>query len=879
MSKKYKIFKICKELNLGHETIIGFLTQKGIKVAGPNSGVDEDIYLEIVEKFATDKEKADSIRKRKEDENQEASFAEETSEETVESHQSEYLKAIKKSIKDRTEDLSRPESVVKKEKEIKAAEKEAIEKQKAAVEATVDEKEEETVEQVAELPKTEKTEEKKQPDKKPQAEQIEAKKQEFEKIDLDAFKPKKKKKTSVEEEGLSEKEKKRLKALEMIRKDGKKSRAAKPDLRTVGMDGDGGTRRKKQKKQKHKEVDLKAVQDTVKKTLASIDTKSRKSKKHKKVKEIEGEIIEENIIEVTEFISANDRANLMEVAVSEIITKCLDLGLVVSINQRLDIDTITLLAEEYGYKVELSNVSEFVEDEEDIEIEVEADLKPRAPIVTIMGHVDHGKTSLLDYLRKSNVAGGEAGGITQHVAAYEVEYGGHKTTFLDTPGHEAFTAMRARGAQITDIVILIISADDAVMPQTDEALDHAKAAGVKIIIAINKIDKPGANSEKIKQQLAERNILVEDWGGQYQCAEISAKTGQGIPELLEKIHLEAEMLDLKANPKKLANGHVIESRLDKGKGAIATVLVQSGTLKVGDNFIAGQFYGKVRALLNERDEKMTSVIPSQPALVVGFMGVPQAGDKFVVKKDEKSAREISTKRQQLRREQDARQRKHVTLAQISEKILRGETQELNILVKADVDGSAEALADSLIKLNTDEVKVNVVRKAVGPISESDVLLASASGAVIIGFHVRANAKAKELAEREEVDIRIYKVVYDAINEVKLALEGLLKPHEEEVVLGQIEVRETYKISRVGTIAGCYVLNGKITRNNNVRIIRNDAEVYNGRLLSLKRFKDDVKEVTSGFECGIQVENYNDLKVGDILEPFEVKATKRTLETL
>jgi translation initiation factor IF-2 len=438
--------------------------------------------------------------------------------------------------------------------------------------------------------------------------------------------------------------------------------------------------------------------------------------------------------------------------------------------------------------------------------------------------------------------------------------------------------MRARGAQITDIVILIIAADDAVMPQTDEAIDHAKAAGVKIIIAINKIDKPGANPDRIKQQLSERNILVEDWGGQYQCAEISAKTGKGIPDLLEKIHLEAEMLDLKANPNRLANGHVIESRLDKGKGAIATVLVQAGTLKVGDNFIAGQFYGKVRALLNEFDERLEEVGPSQPALVTGFMGVPQAGDKFVVKKDEKSAREISTKRQQLRREQDAKKHKHVTLAQISERIMRGEAQELNILVKADVDGSAEALADSLIKLNTDEVQVNVVRKAVGPISESDVLLASASGAVIIGFHVRANAKAKELAEKEEVDIRIYKVVYDAINEVKMALEGLLKPHEEEVVLGQIEVRETFKISRLGTIAGCYVVNGKISRNNSVRVIRDDVEVYSGKLLSLKRFKDDVKEVASGFECGIQIENYNDLKVGDIIEPYEVQETKRTLET-
>lgn len=877
MAKKYKLFKICKELNLGHETIIGFLTQKGIKAAGPNSAVPEDIYLEIVEKFATDKAKADSLRKRKEDELSEELPEEAVATEAIEDKQSEYLKAIKKSIKDRTEVLSRPEAVAENvEENSKSEVTETTEESEVEAPQETVETPEETVtpQTTAESSKEESDKKSAEATEQPPAEK---KKEVFEKIDLDAFKPKKKKKPKSEEEGLSEKEKKRLKALEMIRKDGKKSRAAKPDLRNVGIEGEGSSRRKKQKKQRHKEVDLKAVQDTVKKTLASIDTRSRKAKKHRKVKEETGEIVEENVIEVTEFISANDLANLMEVPVSDIITKCLDLGLVVSINQRLDIDTITLLAEEYGYKIELSNVSEFVEDEDEEEIDNEKDLKPRSPIVTIMGHVDHGKTSLLDFLRKSNVAGGEAGGITQHVAAYVVNSEGHTTTFLDTPGHEAFTAMRARGAQITDIVILVISADDAVMPQTDEALDHAKAAGVKIIIAINKIDKPGANPEKIKQQLAERNILVEDWGGTYQCAEISAKTGQGVPELLEKIHLEAEMLDLKANPQKLAQGHVIESRLDKGKGAIATVLVQGGTLKVGDNFIAGQHYGKVRALLNERDEKLTEVGPSQPALVVGFIGVPQAGDKFVVKKEEKSAREISTKRQQLRREQDAKRHKHVTLAQISEQILRGETQELNVLVKADVDGSAEALADSLIKLNTHEVKVNVVRKAVGPISESDVLLASASGAVIIGFHIRANAKAKELAEKEEVDIRIYKVVYDAINEVRLALEGMLKPHEEEVVLGQIEVRETFKISRVGTIAGCYVLTGKITRNNKIRVIRDDVEVYTGNLLSLKRFKDDVKEVASGFECGIQVENYNDLKVGDIIEPFEVQETKRTLQ--
>jgi translation initiation factor IF-2 len=882
MAKKYKLFKICKELNLGLDTIKGFLVKQGVKITGPNSAVPEDLYFEIVERFATDKEKADRLRERKKETTEEDVIEE--VQEKAES-QSEYMKAIKKSIEDRTEELSKPLEI--KEKIVEEVVKEPVLEEATPVVA--DEKEKlESTEKPESKEEFETTAETGSASKEPVAlkeqtpaavkeEVKEPKKQVFEKIDLDAFKPKKKKE-KAKDDGLTEKEKKRLKALEMIRKEGKKSKTAKPDIRKVGLETDGQPKRKKHKKPKRKEVDLKEVQDNVKKTLANIDTKAKKTKRHKKVTEVEGELIEENIIEVTEFISANDLANLMDVPVSEIITKCLELGLFVSINQRLDIDTITLLAEEYGFTAELSNVSEFVEDEDEEIEENPEDLKPRSPIVTIMGHVDHGKTSLLDYVRRSNVADGEAGGITQHVAAYEVEYEGNKVTFLDTPGHEAFTAMRARGAQVTDIVILIISADDAVMPQTDEALDHAKAAGVKIIIAINKIDKPGANSERIRQQLAERNVLVEDWGGEYQCAEISAKTGKGIPELLEKIHLEAEIMELKANPNRMASGYVIESRLDKGKGAIATVLVQTGTLKIGDSFVSGQFHGKVRAMLNEKDVRIKTLGPAQPALVVGFMGVPQAGDRFVVKKDEKIAREIANKRQQLRREQDAKQHKHVTLAQISEQILRGEVQDLNILVKADVDGSAEALADALIKLNTDEVQVNVVRKAVGPISEGDVLLASASGAIIIGFHVRANAKAKELAEKEEVDMHIYRVVYDAINDVKMALEGMLKPTKGENVLGQIEIRETFKISKIGVVAGCHVINGKILRNNKIRLIRDDVEVYAGNLSSLKRFKDDVKEVATGFECGLQIENYNDLKVGDIIEAFEITHTKRKLET-
>jgi translation initiation factor IF-2 len=909
--KKYKIFKICKELNLGHETVIEFLGQKKIKVSGLNASVSEDIYIEILDRFALDKEKAEELKARKKrasGEDKENIDSEEKKEETAE--ESLYLQALKKSIKDGVEALHRvgeEKKTVKKRKPKKAVQevskkaetdKEIEVKGKAVEEKTTAEKlvkdtdrakVEEGKKKVGEYEDAKKkaaSVEEIKKDGKEHIDELEEKKAggikpaaDKKQIPFKKEKTKGKKPAGFQEEHLTEKEKKRRKALEMIRKDkdGKRGGGI-GDTARIGEGVDVSRRRRKTKKAKRKQVDLKEVQNTIKKTLASIDSKGRKPKKYKKAKTENGEEVEEKIIKVTEFISVNDLANLMDVSVAEIITKCLELGLVVSINQRLEIDTITLLAEEYDFSVEEQFAAEYIEEEpEDEEEEDEANLVPRSPIVTIMGHVDHGKTSLLDFLRDSNVVGGESGGITQHIGAYEVDCEGKRITFLDTPGHEAFTAMRARGAQVTDIVILIIAADDAVMPQTDEALDHAKAAGVKIVIAINKIDKSGSNPEKIKQQLSERDVLVEDWGGTCQCAEISAKTGDGIPDLLEKLLLEAEMLDIKANPKRKAKGFIIESRLDKGKGAIATVLIQKGTLKIGDNFIAGNFYGKVRNLLNENEEKLKEVGPAQPALVVGFMGVPQAGDRFIVMKDEKSARNISTKRQQLKREQDAKQVKLVTLDQISERIKLGEVRDLPILVKADVDGSAEALADSLLKLNTEEVRVNVIRKAVGTISESDVLLASASGAVIIGFHIRANAKARELAEKENIDIRIYNIIYDAINDVKLALEGLLAPSIEENTIGRAEVRDTFKISRLGVIAGCYVLNGKISRKNKIRLVREDVEIYSGNIASLKRFKEDTREVASGFECGIQIENYNDLKVGDIIESFEVSSVKRYLE--
>ncbi len=899
--KKYKIFKISKELNLGHETIVNFLEKEKLQVSGsgPNAYVTEDVYAKILDRFAQDKAKAELLkaRKQKDDGGEEKPEVKEDTEqvatspsivdiikETIEKGAKEISEGKKESRVKRTARRKKTVEEEKPQEPPKTEKKPVVEKKKAVAETEAPKpvaQEEAPPEKVEkEAPKEEKV--KPQPKQPPATPAVEEKPEEGAKEEKKTGKkkrPKQKSKAAEDEAGLSEKEKKRRKALEMIRKEkGGRKRSKRVDLRVLGEEGEeiakpAGRRKKKKKKN---QVDMKEVQDTLKKTLASMETKGRKPKRQKKAKEEAIDEDEEKVIRVAEFISVNELANLLDVPASEVIMKCLDLGLVVTINQRLDIDTITLIAEEYGYKVEEQFATEFVAEEEDESEEDEANLVPRAPIVTIMGHVDHGKTSLLDYLRKSNITASEAGGITQHIGAYEVEYNGKSITFLDTPGHEAFTAMRARGAQVTDIVILVIAADDAVMPQTDEAIDHAKAAGVRIVIAINKIDKPGANPERIKQQLAERDILVEEWGGTYQSAEISAKTGQGIPDLLEKVLLEAEMLDLKANPKKRAKGVVIESRLDKGKGPVATVLIQDGTLHVGDHFVAGHHYGRVRALLNEYGDKLKEVGPSKPALVLGFEGVPQAGDRFVVMKDEKSARELSLKRQQLRREQEVKQVKMLTLQQLSERIAQGEVHDLPVLIKADVDGSAEAISDALIGLNTDEVQVKVVRKAVGPITESDVLLASASGAVIIGFNVRANLKAKELAEKENVDIRTYRVIYDAINDIKMAMEGMLKPSVEENVLGQAEVRETFKISRVGTVAGCYVIKGKILRNAKIRVVRDDKEIFDGKIASLKRFKEDVREVASGFECGIQIENFNDLKVGDIIEAYELVEVKRKL---
>jgi translation initiation factor IF-2 len=633
------------------------------------------------------------------------------------------------------------------------------------------------------------------------------------------------------------------------------------------------------------EVSAKEIQEKIRETMARLGgtAKGKSAKaKYRRLKRDEasigGETVDEGkkVVHVTEFISVAELASLLDVPVTEAIKTCLNLGIMVSINQRLDAEIIELVAHEFGSDVQfisLEEQDEFEEDEED----APEDLESRAPIVTIMGHVDHGKTSLLDHIRQSNVVAGEKGGITQHIGAYEVEVSENKKiTFLDTPGHEAFTAMRARGAKLTDIAVIVISADDSVMPQTKEAISHAQAAGVPMIFAFNKMDKPGANSENIRQQLASLNILVEEWGGKFQSQEISAKNGTGVPQLLEKILLEAELLDLKANPNKLAIGTVIEATLDKGRGYVATLLVQEGTLDQGDVIAAGSHFARVKAIFNEREQRIKTAGPSTPVLVLGLDGAPQAGEKFKEFEDEQEAKQVAYKRQQILREQGIRTKKHITLDEIGRRLALGKFKELNVIVKADFDGSVEALTDSLQKLSTAEIVINVVHKAVGQITESDVLLASASDAIIIGFQVRPSISARKIAEKENIEIRLYSIIYDAIDELKSAMEGMLEPKIEEKIVGYAEVREVFKVTKVGTVAGCFMTEGKITRSTKIRLIRDGIVIYSGELSSLKRFKDDVKEVTSGQDCGIAIKNFNDIKVGDFIEGYEETEVKRTL---
>ncbi len=671
----------------------------------------------------------------------------------------------------------------------------------------------------------------------------------------------------------------------------KKRKRIKKESGPVEIDNQAGAKKdkggKKRKRGTRPEVNEEDVQKQIKDTLAKLTNKGSKSKTSKYRREkrdaVQAKLQEEseqleqqkNVLQVTEFVSVNELASMMSVPANEVIQTCMNLGLFVSINQRLDAETMSLVADEFDFKVEFVSVdlvASIMEEDDDPE-----DLIPRPPIVTVMGHVDHGKTKLLDMVRDANVVAGEAGGITQHIGAYGVKLeDGRRITFLDTPGHEAFTAMRARGAQITDVAIIVVAADDGVKPQTVEAINHAAAAGVPMVFAINKIDLPAANPEKIKEELANMNYMVEDWGGKYQSQEISAKGNINIEELLEKVLLEAELLDLKANPEKAARGTVIESTLDKGRGNIATILVESGTLEIGDVVLAGQHFGHVKAMFNERGKKIKQAGPATPALILGLNGAPQAGESFNVMDTDKEAKEIANKREQLQREQELRTTKHITLDEIGRRIAIGNFQELNVIVKGDVDGSIEALSDSLIKLSTEEIQVNIKHKAVGQISESDILLAAASNAIVIGFQVRPSLSARKLAEKEQIDIRLYSIIYDAIDELKAAMEGMLTPEIKEDIIGTLEILETFKITKVGTIAGCIVREGKIRRSSKVRLIRDGIVIYSGELGSLKRFKDEAKEVVSGLECGLNIENFNDIKTGDFVEAYEETEMKKTL---
>ncbi len=907
--KKIRLSKAAREFNVGVGTIIEFLHKKGYEEdLTPNSKISPEIYEILAREYSSEakvKKESEKIKLHVKEAREAVSLKDvETSKKRGKEEDEEEL-IIKDpgatTIKTATEELLEKEpkgpKVVgkidleeKKKKEEKPTpsrteeEKKTKEEQTAPLEEEV--KEAPAPEETKKEEKEETPEEQPAPEEK-QAPAAEEKKEEIfrskveqltgptivGKIDLPKEEPKKKP-VATSSGGTSERKKKR-----------KRIRKEKVNLRD-GKLGEDKKSRKGRKYTSH-EVDEEDVQKQIKETLARLTAKNKpKAAKYRREKRqaiVQKQMAEHEEMEkekkklrVTEFVSVSELAAMMDVPPTDVIATCMNLGLIVSINQRLDAETMTLVADEYGYDVEFVS-ADILDDVEEEEPDREEDLQPRPPIVTVMGHVDHGKTKLLDYIRRTNVVAGEAGGITQHIGAYAVTLpGGQQITFLDTPGHEAFTAMRARGAQITDIAVIVVAADDGVMPQTVEAINHAQAAGVPIIFAINKIDKPTANPDRIKEELANMNLLVEDWGGKYQSQEISAKEGIGVDELLEKILLEAELLELKANPNKPASGTVIESSLDRGRGYVATVIVKNGTLKVGDIVLAGSHYGHVKAMFDERNKRIESAGPSMPALILGLDGAPQAGDKFVVMKDEREARNIALKRQQLQREQSLRTQKHITLEEIGRRIAIGNFQELNIIIKGDVDGSVEALSDALIKLSSDQVQINIIHKAVGQISESDVLLAAASDAIIVGFQVRPSTNARKLAEKEEVDIRLYSIIYDAIEDIKSAIEGMLQPKIKEEITGTLEVRETFKISKVGTVAGCIVTEGKIFRNSKIRLIRDGIVVYTGELASLKRYKEDVKEVVSGQECGLHIQNFNDIKVGDIIEAFEEVEVKQTL---
>ena len=913
---KIRLNKVLRELNISLDRAVDFLNGKGHDVdARPTTKISDEVYQVLLDEFRTDKSKKvaskevgeekrkekEAIREQLEKEQEDRRLARERR--NAESEEKTLLGKVELSGPkmvgkiDLDAKKGKPKPVEEAPKEEKKAEpvaakvetpeqakpQEEPKVQKPEVKAEAPKKEEAAK---AETPKSEEANESNEP------ETLQTKYQKLsgptiagEKIDLSKFEKPKKKKEEKKASDSTDRKKRRRRIVT-------KNPSGPGQTRTAPGRGSGNAGDRKGRgrfatanKVEPTEED---VQKQVRETLEKLQGKSKKGKgakyrrskrdqhREQTEKDLEQQELESKTLKVTEFVTASEVATMMDVSTTEIISACMSLGIMVTMNQRLDAETLTIVAEEFGYEVDF--VTADIEESIVLEEDKPEDLKPRAPIVTVMGHVDHGKTSLLDYIREENVIAGESGGITQHIGAYGVTLAnGESISFLDTPGHEAFTAMRARGAQVTDIAIIVVAADDDIMPQTKEAISHAQAAGVPIVFAINKIDKPTANPDKIKEGLAQMNLLVEDWGGKIQSQDISAKTGTGVKELLEKVLLEAELLELQANPNKLANGTVVEAFLDKGKGYVSTVLVQAGTLKIGDYVLAGTTSGKIKAMQDERGKNVTEVGPSRPISILGLDGAPQAGDKFHVLEDEREAKSIASRRSQLQREQSVRTQRHITLDEIGRRIALGEFKELNIILKGDVDGSVEALTDSFQKLSTDEIQVNIIYKAVGPITESDVLLASASDAVIIGFNVRPMGNAKAIAEKEEIDIRMYSIIYDAINDLKDAMEGMLSPVMKEEITGTAEIRETFKISKVGTIAGCMVTSGKIFRNSNIRLIRDSVVIYTGTLSSLKRFKDDVKEVAKGYDCGLQIKNYNDIMEGDIVEAFQEVAVKKKLK--
>ena len=890
--RKKKLFKVSKELNVSVETIVGDLAAAGFKDVLTGTGVnaaitDEDAYNFLVDEYAEDKAIAARVKEKR---------AARTEALESESTEPQVTKVIAEDAETTTEVVEGPVPV---EEAAPAARSEPEPEPEPEAEAAVvqptepdaelvgDDVESEPEHAVAETPAPAAKQPKSRPKPgarpaEPGDEEVEDDEGESSTIQATRYKL-----AGTKVVGTIDLSSVDSDAAEPGRRRRRRKRKAAPAKAAPEQAEERQPKRAPKKKSRRRGVDETEVLQTVQDTLRAMEqgasrTRQKRRRQRRDQHAADRERQESmqaeraSVLRVTEYVSTGELASLLNVPVNEVISTLFGAGMMVSINQRLDADTIQFVADEFGSDVEF--ITEFGTEDIEVEEDADDDLQPRAPVVTVMGHVDHGKTSLLDVIRSENVVAGEAGGITQHIGAYHVELPNDRSmTFLDTPGHEAFTAMRARGAKVTDVVVLVVAADDSVKPQTLEAINHARAAEVPLVVAINKIDRPDANAQKVMQALADQNVLVEQYGGKVQCALVSAKTGEGIQDLLDRILLESDLLELTANPDRNAVGTVIEERLDKGRGVVATVLVQNGTLSVGDKFVAGIYSGSVRAMFDERDNRIESVGPARPALVLGFDGAPDVGDQFIGMDDEREAREIAQKRQQIHREQSLRQRKHITLDEIGRRLALGDFRELNLIVKADVGGSVEALSDALLKLSTDEVAVNIIHTGVGAITESDVMLASASDAVIIAFQVRPMASARTLAEREEIDIRPYSIIYDAIAEVRDALEGLLSPEKHEKTLGMAEVRETFKVPRVGTVAGCYVIDGRINRNDSIRLIRDGVVIYEGKLASLKRFKDDIREVQSGYECGMGMENYDDIKVGDQFEAYEIVETKRTLE--